>query len=249
MARAGELGLEVALDLALQAAPDHPWVESHPEWFTTRVDGSIAYAENPPKKYQDIFPLNFDNDPAGLSNEILRIVLPLGEPRRQDLPRRQPAHQAGVVLGMADRQGQQEAPRRRLPGRGVHPPGHDARAGAGRLPAVLHLLHLAEHQGGTGGVLPGGQPRIAGVLPAELLRQHPGHPDRIPAVRRAARVQDPGRAGRHGQSHLGRLRRLRTLRARGPARRRGVHRQRKVRVQGPRLGRARPNPAGRWPRT
>ncbi len=75
VARAAELGLEVALDLALQAAPDHPWVTSHPEWFTTRVDGSIAYAENPPKKYQDIFPLNFDNDPAGLSNEILRIVL------------------------------------------------------------------------------------------------------------------------------------------------------------------------------
>ncbi|WP_307794441.1 alpha-1,4-glucan--maltose-1-phosphate maltosyltransferase [Arthrobacter cavernae] len=74
VARAAELGLEVALDLALQAAPDHPWVESHPEWFTTRVDGSIAYAENPPKKYQDIFPLNFDNDPEGLSKEILRIV-------------------------------------------------------------------------------------------------------------------------------------------------------------------------------
>ncbi|TDL38119.1 alpha-1,4-glucan--maltose-1-phosphate maltosyltransferase [Arthrobacter nitrophenolicus] len=75
VARANELGLEVALDLALQAAPDHPWVTSHPEWFTTRVDGSIAYAENPPKKYQDIYPLNFDNDPEGLSNEILRIVL------------------------------------------------------------------------------------------------------------------------------------------------------------------------------
>ncbi|MDQ0079347.1 alpha-1,4-glucan--maltose-1-phosphate maltosyltransferase [Arthrobacter oryzae] len=75
VARARELGLEVALDLALQAAPDHPWVESHPEWFTTRVDGSIAYAENPPKKYQDIFPLNFDNDPEGLSKEIFRIVL------------------------------------------------------------------------------------------------------------------------------------------------------------------------------
>jgi starch synthase (maltosyl-transferring) len=75
VARAREFGLEVALDLALQAAPDHPWVESHPEWFTTRVDGSIAYAENPPKKYQDIFPLNFDNDPEGLPKEILRIVL------------------------------------------------------------------------------------------------------------------------------------------------------------------------------
>jgi starch synthase (maltosyl-transferring) len=75
VARANELGLEVALDLALQAAPDHPWVKTNPEWFTTRVDGSIAYAENPPKKYQDIYPLNFDNDPAGLSKEILRIVL------------------------------------------------------------------------------------------------------------------------------------------------------------------------------
>jgi starch synthase (maltosyl-transferring) len=74
VARARELGLEVALDLALQAAPDHPWVESHPDWFTTRVDGSIAYAENPPKKYQDIFPLNFDNDPEGLPKEILRVV-------------------------------------------------------------------------------------------------------------------------------------------------------------------------------
>ena len=72
--RAGALGLEVALDLALQAAPDHPWVTSHPEWFTTRVDGTIAYAENPPKKYQDIYPINFDNDPEGLRAEVLRIV-------------------------------------------------------------------------------------------------------------------------------------------------------------------------------
>ncbi|WP_414690288.1 alpha-1,4-glucan--maltose-1-phosphate maltosyltransferase [Nocardioides sp.] len=74
VAHAASLGLEVALDLALQAAPDHPWVTSHPEWFTTRADGTIAYAENPPKKYQDIYPLNFDNDPAGISSEVLRVV-------------------------------------------------------------------------------------------------------------------------------------------------------------------------------
>jgi starch synthase (maltosyl-transferring) len=72
--RLGELGMEVALDLALQAAPDHPWVRAHPEWFTTRADGSIAYAENPPKKYQDIYPLNFDIDPEGLYAEIERVV-------------------------------------------------------------------------------------------------------------------------------------------------------------------------------
>ncbi|MGY1660565.1 alpha-1,4-glucan--maltose-1-phosphate maltosyltransferase [Geodermatophilus sp. SYSU D00705] len=72
--RAGELGMEVALDLALQAAPDHPWVKSHPEWFTTKPDGTIAYAENPPKKYQDIYPVNFDNDPEGIYAEVLRVV-------------------------------------------------------------------------------------------------------------------------------------------------------------------------------
>ena len=72
--QARALHLEIALDLALQASPDHPWVREHPEWFTTRADGSIAYAENPPKKYQDIYPLNFDNDPAGLYAEVVRVV-------------------------------------------------------------------------------------------------------------------------------------------------------------------------------
>jgi starch synthase (maltosyl-transferring) len=59
VARADELGLEIALDYALQCSPDHPWVHEHPEWFQQRPDGSIRYAENPPKKYQDIHPINF----------------------------------------------------------------------------------------------------------------------------------------------------------------------------------------------
>ncbi|MFH5824057.1 alpha-1,4-glucan--maltose-1-phosphate maltosyltransferase [Georgenia sp. AZ-5] len=74
VARARELGMEVALDLALQCSPDHPWVTEHPEWFTTRADGTIAYAENPPKKYQDIYPLNFDNDPEGIYDAIHDVV-------------------------------------------------------------------------------------------------------------------------------------------------------------------------------
>ena len=72
--KANKLGLEIAMDLALQASPDHPWVKTHPEWFTTRADGTIAYAENPPKKYQDIYPINFDNDPEGIYREVLRVV-------------------------------------------------------------------------------------------------------------------------------------------------------------------------------
>src|SRR5664280_180228 len=74
VAKAKALGLEIALDFALQASPDHPWVTTHPEWFTTHLDGTIAYAENPPKKYQDIYPVNFDNDPAGIYAESLRLL-------------------------------------------------------------------------------------------------------------------------------------------------------------------------------
>ena len=74
VAEATRLGLEVALDFALQAAPDHPWTTAHPEWFTTRADGTIAYAENPPKKYQDIYPINFDNDPEGIYAECERVL-------------------------------------------------------------------------------------------------------------------------------------------------------------------------------
>ena len=74
VAQAAKKNIEIAIDLALQASPDHPWVTTHPEWFTTLPDGSIAYAENPPKKYQDIYPVNFDNDPEGIRVEVLRIV-------------------------------------------------------------------------------------------------------------------------------------------------------------------------------
>ena len=71
---ANKLNIEIAMDLALQASPDHPWVKSNPQFFTQRADGSIAYAENPPKKYQDIYPVNFDNDPEGIFDEVLAVV-------------------------------------------------------------------------------------------------------------------------------------------------------------------------------
>nr|WP_227993613.1 MULTISPECIES: alpha-1,4-glucan--maltose-1-phosphate maltosyltransferase [unclassified Pseudactinotalea] len=74
VARARGLGMEVALDLALQASPDHPWAIDHPDWFTVRADGTIAYAENPPKKYQDIYPLNFDRDPEGIYEAVRDVV-------------------------------------------------------------------------------------------------------------------------------------------------------------------------------
>jgi starch synthase (maltosyl-transferring) len=69
-------GLEVALDLAYQCSPDHPWVTEHPEWFRHRPDGTIKYAENPPKQYQDIYPINFDTDAwAALWAALLDVIL------------------------------------------------------------------------------------------------------------------------------------------------------------------------------
>ncbi|CAL9347455.1 alpha-1,4-glucan--maltose-1-phosphate maltosyltransferase [Streptomyces sp. enrichment culture] len=74
VAEAARHGLEIALDFALQCSPDHPWVHKHPEWFHHRPDGSIAHAENPPKKYQDIYPIAFDTDPDGLHAETVRVL-------------------------------------------------------------------------------------------------------------------------------------------------------------------------------
>ncbi|HVY60517.1 MAG TPA: maltotransferase domain-containing protein [Planctomycetota bacterium] len=72
---AERLGLEVALDFAIQCSPDHPWVREHPEWFYRRADGTIKYAENPPKKYEDVYPVNFDTeDRAGLWAALRRVV-------------------------------------------------------------------------------------------------------------------------------------------------------------------------------
>jgi starch synthase (maltosyl-transferring) len=75
VAEAERQGLEVAMDFAIQCSPDHPWVKEHPEWFVHRPDGTIRYAENPPKKYQDIYPINFDtDDKEGLWRELRSVL-------------------------------------------------------------------------------------------------------------------------------------------------------------------------------
>jgi starch synthase (maltosyl-transferring) len=75
VATAANLGIETAIDFAVQCSPDHPWVREHPEWFNHRPDGSIKYAENPPKEYQDIYPIDFDStNQRGLNQELLRVV-------------------------------------------------------------------------------------------------------------------------------------------------------------------------------
>ena len=111
VAAAARLGLEVALDFAIQCSPDHPWLTEHPEWFLRRPDGTLKYAENPPKKYQDIYNVDFDTRRlAGLWAGAARRRARLDRARRADLPRGQPAHEADAVLGVADRGGRASTP-------------------------------------------------------------------------------------------------------------------------------------------
>ena len=102
--KAMEHGLEIALDLAYQASPDHPYVKDHPTWFRQRPDGTIKYAENPPKKYQDIYPINFESDrlarPVDRAQKHHRV---LDQTRREDFSRRQSPHETVRLLGMGAR--------------------------------------------------------------------------------------------------------------------------------------------------
>ena len=94
-ARAGELGIAIALDFAIQCSPDHPWLREHPDWFHRRPDGTLKYAENPPKRYQDIYNINFDTeDWRALWTALRDVVLHWVGAGRDGVPRRQPAHQA-----------------------------------------------------------------------------------------------------------------------------------------------------------
>ncbi len=153
----------------------------------------------------------------GLARPLRRAArrLPLlDRPRRDHLPGRQPAHQAVPVLGLGDPRGLRPPPRDDLPGRGVHPAQDHAPAGQRGLPAVLQLLHLAEHQGEPGGILHRADDHRQGRLDAaQPLRQHPGHPPRISPGERPGGLPDPPGPGGHPGRDLRDLRAaLRALR-------------------------------------
>ena len=104
--RRSDAGVELALDFAIQCSPDHPWLKEHPEWFNRRPDGTLKYAENPPKRYQDIYNVNFESeDWRGLWQALLDVVLGWVERGitvfRVDNPHTKPAR----VLGVADPRG------------------------------------------------------------------------------------------------------------------------------------------------
>ena len=173
-AAAREHGIDVALDLAINASADHPWLAEHPEWFHRRPDGTLKYAENPPKRYQDIYNFNWDSpDWRGLWDALLDVVLHWVDCGvtvfRVDNPHTKPfAFWAWLIDEVHARDRDvvflAEAFTRRAVMRHL---------GEARLLAVLHLLHLEERPLGADRVrLRAGLFRRAGVLPAQLLRQH-----------------------------------------------------------------------------
>ena len=208
VARARELGMEIAIDLALQASPDHPWVKEHPEWFTTRADGSIAYAENPPKKYQDIYPINFDNDPEGIYAEVERIV------------RLWMSH--GVRIFRVDNPHTKPVKfwERLLASIRQTDPDVLFLAEAFTRPAMMAALgKVGFHQSytyftwrNTAAELTEYLTELSGPAAAYMrpnfFANTPGHPARVPAARRAGGVQNSCRARVNAQPNLGYLLRL-----------------------------------------
>ena len=209
VAHAHELGLEIALDFALQCSPDHPWVKQHPNWFRIKPDGTIAFAENPPKKYQDIYPIDFNADMPGIEREVERIMNLWIEAGvtifRIDNPHTKPVRFWQDVIAAVTK----KHPEVLFLAEAFTRPGHDACVELCGLHAVALLLPVAQHQGGAGRV-PARNQRQRRLLPAQhLLAHHAGHPDRLRARQRHRRPRRARGAGRHGIALVGHLQRLR----------------------------------------
>ena len=242
-ARAAELGIAIALDFAIQCSPDHPWLREHPDWFHRRPDGTLKYAENPPKRYQDIYNVNFDTRGlAGALERAARRRAALGRPGRDRVPRRQPAHQAGAFWEWLIADVQRAHPETVFLAEAFTRPAMMALlAKAGFSQSYTYFTwrntkaELTEYLTAAHAV------RAAAVLPAQLLRQHARHPPCLPRPGRAPGIRGAPRPGRHALPELRPLLGLRALRERAAERgQRGVPELREVRAQEAHARRAAP---------
>ena len=209
--------LEVALDYALQCSPDHPYLKAHPEWFTVRPDGSIKYAENPPKKYQDIVNFNwFGPHATELWNELRDVVefwIEHGvKTFRVDNPHTKPfAFWTWMIDDITVASSGDDLPRRSL-----YAPEDHERTRERRLLAIVYVLYVAQHESGPHGVRRRTRANRDGrLLPAEFFSEHAGHSSAVSADGRPRRISHSAHARSDAFERVRDLQRLRTLRKRG----------------------------------
>ncbi len=171
-------GMEIALDIAVQCSLDHPWLKQHPEWFKYRPDGTIKYAENPPKKYEDIVNPDMTGPHAQAIWDALRDILLYWVTHGvKSFPDRQSAHQTLPLLGMGNCRYPARPSGCHFFGRGLHASKGDEGPSQTRLHPILYLFHLAHRQIRDRSLSERiGRLSRAGVLSAKLLRLNAGHP-------------------------------------------------------------------------
>ena len=174
-------------------------------------DGTIAYAENPPKKYQDIYPINFDNEPAGVYEEVLRLVLLLDIARNQGVSGRQPHTKPPNFWAWLIGEVKNEDPDVLFLAEGFTRPARLYGLANLGLTQLLHVLHLAHVEIGSHRVRRADH-RARRLRPAESVGQYSLHPACEPAARRPRHVRDPGGAGVDHEFGMGRVLRLRAVR-------------------------------------
>ena len=216
--------LQIALDLAFQGSPDHPWVKEHPRWFRERCDGTIQYAENPPKKYRGIYQFDFDTpDWRGLWDALLSTFslfwIGLG---RRDVARRQPAHEGVPVLGVADRRGEGRQPGTMFLAEAFTRPDVKYRLARWASPGATPTSHGAIRSRSWSTTSPEIAARRCTTSSGQRLAEHARHPPRVCSRRPAEFVR--ACYGGDARRHLRDLRaRVRAGRERSPrARQRGV---------------------------
>ena len=204
--RAGssECGLEIALDIAFQCSPDHPWVTEHPEFFKKRPDGSIQYAENPPKKYQDIYPLDFESSDWRGSGMHLKGVFSFWIGKGVRIFRVDNPHtKAFPFWEWVIRELKAEAPGGDVSGGGLHPAARDGTIGQARVFPVLYLLHLAQYQRRADASTCANSPRTrCANISAPIFGPTRPISFRRPATGRAARLSKQAGAGGHAGGKL-----------------------------------------------
>ncbi len=193
VAKAAKLDLSVALDIAFQVAPDHPYVREHEAWFRKRPDGTIQYAENPPKKYQDIYPFDFESeDWAAMWEELKSVFLYwIGQGVtifRVDNPHTKAFPFWEWVIAEIKR----DHPEVFFPGRSLHAAEDYVPAGQARIRPVLHLLPMAQCEAGIHR-LPDRTDTYAGarILSAQSMAQHARHSHRVFADGRTPCIRHP----------------------------------------------------------